>query len=55
MGDYIGVTDHKRYSENYGEQIEYEDEDPDIRKEFAAECRKNGVEVKMPPVTNRRN
>ena len=53
-GDYIGVTDHKRYSENYGEQIEYEEEDPEIRKEFEAECRKIGVEVKMPPVTYRR-
>jgi len=52
-GDYLGIIDWKRYSENYGEQIEYADEDPEIRKEFGAECRKNGVEVRMPPVTYR--
>ena len=48
QGEYMGVTDWKRFSENFGEQIEYEDEDPEIRREFEEECRKNGVEVKMP-------
>lgn len=30
-----------------GDQIEYEDEDPQIRQLFADECRKNGAESKM--------
>jgi gentisate 1,2-dioxygenase len=51
MGEYIGTTNWKRYSEDFGEQIEYEDEDPEIRKTFESECRANGVQVKMPPVT----
>ena len=38
---------------NYGDLIEYEDEDPAVRKEFEGDCRKNGVEVKMPPVVYR--
>ena len=53
MGEYIGTTNWKRYSEDFGEQIAYEDEDPEIRKTFEDECRANGVEVKMPPVTYR--
>lgn len=53
MGEYIGTTNWRRYSEDFGEQIEYEDEDPEIRKTFEDECRANGVEVRMPPVTYR--
>ena len=33
-----------------GHQIEYEDEDPEVREMFEQELEKNGVEVKMPPV-----
>jgi len=33
---------------NGGTLIEYEDEDPAIGREFAEECAKNGVEVRMP-------
>ena len=33
-----------------GNQIEYEDEDPSIRKLFEEELAKNGVECKMPAV-----
>ena len=33
-----------------GNQIEYEDEDPSIRKLFLGELTKNGVECQMPPV-----
>lgn len=32
-----------------GTLIEYEDEDPEIRRLFAEECAKNGVEVRMSP------
>src|SRR5918993_3483241 len=53
-GGYIGVTSNwQRWQENFGEQIEYEDEDPSIRKMFEEECAKNGVELKMPPVIYR--
>ena len=31
-----------------GWQIEYEDEDPIIRKTFEEECAKSGAEVRMP-------
>lgn len=31
-----------------GDQIEYEDEDPEIRKIFEAELAKEGIEIKMP-------
>jgi hypothetical protein len=31
-----------------GWQIEYEDEDPEIRRIFEEECAKSGGEVKMP-------
>ena len=34
-----------------GNQIEYEDEDPSIRKLFEQELAKNGVECRMPPIT----
>ena len=34
-------------------QIAYEDEDPAIRKTFEDDCRANGVDVRMPPVTYR--
>ena len=54
MGGYTGVTNSwKRWQENFGEQIEYDEEDPEVRKNFEAECRKNGVECKMPPVVYR--
>jgi len=48
-GEFTGIMNIGE--RDYGDQIEYEDEDPEIRKEFEAECRKNGVEVGMPPVT----
>jgi quercetin dioxygenase-like cupin family protein len=51
-GEYKGV--HKGIDRDYGELIEYEDEDPAIRKEFEEECRRNGVEMRMPPVVYRR-
>ena len=38
-----------------GWQIEYEDEDPLIRKIFEEECVKSGAEVKMAPVVKRAN
>jgi hypothetical protein len=38
-----------------GWQIEYEEEDPIIRKIFEEECAKAGAEVKMPPVEKRAN
>ena len=47
-GEYIGVN--RGIQRNYGDLIEYEDEDPRIRREFEEECRKNGVEMRMPPV-----
>lgn len=37
-----------------GTLIEYEDEDPEIRRLFAAECAKNGVEVSMPEFASAR-
>ncbi len=33
-----------------GDQIEYEDEDPEVQKLFEAELAKEGIEVRMPPV-----
>jgi hypothetical protein len=30
------------------DQIEYEDEDPAIYEEYAAELKRNGLELKMP-------
>jgi hypothetical protein len=33
-----------------GWQIEYEDEDPIIRRIFEEECARSGAEVRMPPV-----
>ncbi len=36
-----------------GTLIEHDDEDPQIRKDFEAELKKNGVPNKMPPVTYR--
>ncbi|MFC1943321.1 cupin domain-containing protein [Chloroflexota bacterium] len=36
-----------------GRPIEYEDEDPEIRRIFEEECRKNGAESTMPPVVYR--
>ena len=50
-GEHIGVS--RGTEKNYGDQIEYEDEDPEIRKEFENDCRKNGVAVQMPPVIYR--
>jgi mannose-6-phosphate isomerase-like protein (cupin superfamily) len=35
-----------------GWQIEYEDEDPEIRRIFEEECAKSGAEVKMPSTAN---
>jgi len=51
-GEYIGV--HRGVERNYGDQIEFEDEDPEIRKEFEDECRKNGIQMMMPAVKYRR-
>ena len=42
-----------KYQENFGEQIEYEDEDPSIRETFIRECVANGVEVRMDAVAYR--
>ena len=50
-GEYIGI--HRGIEQDYGEQIEYEDEDPEIRKEFEDHCRKNRTDMKMPPVVYR--
>lgn len=50
-GEYKGVS--KGIDQDYGDLIEYESEDPDIRREFEEECRKNGVEMRMPPVVHR--
>ena len=36
-----------------GTLIEYEDEDPEIRKRFEATLKENGVESSMPPVAPR--
>jgi len=33
-----------------GNQIEYEDEDPEIRKTYEQELAQNGVELRMPPI-----
>ncbi len=52
--EYPGVTNWRKYQENFGEQIEYEDEDPSIRETFVRECSANGVEVRMDPVVYRR-
>ena len=38
-----------------GWQIEYEDEDPIIRKTFDEECAKSGAEVKMPSLAKAAN
>ena len=38
-----------------GWQIEYEDEDPIIRKTFEEECAKSGAEVRMPAVARSAN
>lgn len=51
--EYPGVTNWRKYQENFGEQIEYEDEDPSLRETFIRECRANDVEVRMEPVTYR--
>ena len=45
-GTYISVREG-------GELIEYEDEDPEVRREWEARCRAQGVESTMPPVTYR--
>jgi hypothetical protein len=53
-GGYIGVTSNwRKWQDNFGEQIEYQDEDPEIREMFEEECAKNGVAVKMAPVVYR--
>lgn len=36
-----------------GDQIEYEDENPEIRQIFEEACRRSGADVKMPPVAVR--
>lgn len=52
--EYPGVTNWRKYQENFGEQIEYEDEDPSIRETFVHDCLANGVAVRMDPVVYRR-
>lgn len=36
-----------------GDQIEYEDEDPVVRKMFEEDLAKEGIEMKMPPVARK--
>lgn len=47
MFNYLGIT--KDVKEG-GDQIEYEDEDPQIRREFEAELARNGIKSKMSTV-----
>ena len=51
--EYPGVTNWRKYQENFGEQIEYEDEYPSVRESFIRECVANGVEVRMDAVVHR--
>jgi len=34
-----------------GDQIEYEDEDPEVRRLYEEELRKEGLQIKMPPIS----
>ncbi len=38
-----------------GYVIDYEDEDPEIRRRFEEDLRKEGVEIAMPPVVYRQD
>jgi hypothetical protein len=54
--DGLGTETHVRpvtHVREGGNQIDYEDEDPIVRKMFEEELRKSGVESKMPPVKYR--
>ncbi len=44
----------RKYEKSNGEQIEYEDEDPEIRATFETELAKIGVPVKLPRVEHRK-
>jgi oxalate decarboxylase/phosphoglucose isomerase-like protein (cupin superfamily) len=46
--NYLGIT--KDVKEG-GDQIEYEDEDPEIRRVFEAELARNGIDSRMPAPT----
>jgi hypothetical protein len=48
--NYLGIT--KDVKEG-GDQIEYEDEDPPIRRTFEAELAKTGIACQMPPPVHR--
>ena len=47
-----GFVGYVSYREG-GTLIEYEDEDPQVRADFAAEMERKGIEFAMPPVTYR--
>ncbi|MCL5960870.1 MAG: cupin domain-containing protein, partial [Chloroflexi bacterium] len=43
----------RKNEKSAGEQIEYEDEEPEIRATFERELAKSGVAIKLPPVQYR--
>jgi mannose-6-phosphate isomerase-like protein (cupin superfamily) len=51
MNETDGWKGHKSVSEG-GTLIEYEDEDPQIRADFVAALREQGLECTMPPITH---
>ncbi|MDP2662855.1 MAG: hypothetical protein Q8R28_19235 [Dehalococcoidia bacterium] len=49
LGGNLGITGATENVKTGGNQIEYEDEDPEIRRIFESELAKRGVESKMAP------